>query len=138
VRNGAISAGQDNPPLPDVPWYKQMVAKAIIFKHTTSIVRPRFQAFQANITTYVVSLVANRLGPELDLDKVWQRQDISPELKQQITEWAGEVNHVLHQTAAGRMVSEWAKKPECWEAVRTATYSDPLQGIPERRQDHLL
>jgi hypothetical protein len=124
---------QDNPPLPDVQWYKQMIAKTIIFKRTISIVRPRFQAFQANITTYVVSLVAKRLGPELDLDKVWQRQDISPELKQQITEWAGEVNQVLHQTAAGRMVSEWAKKPECWEAVREASYSDPIEGIPERR-----
>jgi len=124
---------QDNPPLPDVPWYKQMIAKAIIFKRTTSIVRPRFQAFQANITAYVVSLVANRLGPELDLDKIWQQQDLSPEFKEQIATWAGEVNHVLHGTAAGRMVSEWAKKPECWEAVRSATFPDPTSRIPERR-----
>jgi len=110
-----------------------MIAKAIIFKRATSIVRPRFQAFQANTTAYVVSLIANRLGPEVDLDKIWQRQDLSPEFKEQITSWAGEVNHLLHRTAAGRMVSEWAKKPECWEAVRTATYSDPIEGLPERR-----
>ena len=124
---------QENSQLPDVQWYKQMVAKAIIFKRATTIVRPLFQAFQANITAYTVSLIANRLGAQLDLDKIWQRQDLSPELKEQITRWAREVNHVLHQTAAGRMISEWAKKPECWEAVRTATYSEPLEGIPERR-----
>lgn len=124
---------QDNQPLPDVQWYKQMVAKAIIFKRATSIVRPLFQAFQANITAYTVSLIANRLGTQLDLDKIWQRQDLSPELKEQITRWAREVNHVLHQTAAGRMISEWAKRAECWEAVRTATYSEPIEGIPERR-----
>ena len=124
---------QDNMPLPDVQWYKQMIAKAILFKKTTSIVRPRFQAFQANITAYVVAVVANRLGSQLDLDKIWQRQDLSSELREQIATWAGEVNQVLHQTAGGRMISEWAKKPECWEAIRTAAYSDAIDGIPERR-----
>jgi hypothetical protein len=29
------------------------------------------------------------------------------------------------------MVSEWAKKPECWEIVRDAAYSEPLPTIPE-------
>jgi hypothetical protein len=28
-------------------------------------------------------------------------------------------------------VSEWAKKPECWEAVRKGSYSPLLEGIPE-------
>jgi hypothetical protein len=45
--------------------------------------------------------------------------------------WAVEVNQVLHDTAAGRMISEWAKKPECWEAVAAAKYSPPAEGIPE-------
>ena len=68
--------GETDPPLPDVPWYKQMIAKAILFKKAQSIIRPRFHAFQANVTTYVVSLIANRLGEQLDLDKIWQRQDL--------------------------------------------------------------
>jgi hypothetical protein len=68
--------GETNPPSPDVPWYKQMIAKAILFKKAQSIIRPRFHAFQANVTTYVVSLIANRLGEQLDLDKIWQRQDL--------------------------------------------------------------
>lgn len=122
-----------NPPLPDVPWYKQTIAKALLFKKAQSIVRPKFQAFQANITTYVVALIANRLGDQLDLDKIWQRQDISPELRDQISTWATEINTVLHETSGGRMISEWAKKPECWDVVQTAKYSAPLDTIPERR-----
>jgi hypothetical protein len=35
---------ENNPPLPDVPWYKQMIAKAILFKKATSIIRQRFQS----------------------------------------------------------------------------------------------
>ncbi len=120
-------------PLPDVPGYKQMIAKAILFKKTQSLVRPLFQAFQANVTAYVVALVANRLGQRLDLDKIWQRQDISSELRLQIQTWAGEVNRMLHESAGGRMISEWAKKAECWEAVRTARYADPIEVIPELR-----
>lgn len=121
------------PPLPDVPAYKLMVAKAILFKKAHALVRPMFQQAQANVAAYVISLLANRLGEKLDFDKIWLRQDISVELKAQIQKWAAEVNKVLHDSAGGRMISEWAKKPECWEAVRGASYTDPMQGIPEIR-----
>lgn len=127
------SDGEATTPLPDVPAYKQMIAKAILFKRAQALVRPMFPAFQANIAAYVVSLVANRLGQTLDFEKVWLRQDISPELKLQIQTWASEVNKVLHDSAGGRMISEWAKKPECWEVVHTAVYTDPVADIPESR-----
>jgi hypothetical protein len=29
------------------------------------------------------------------------------------------------------MISEWAKKPECWDVVRAAAYSEVPSGIPE-------
>jgi hypothetical protein len=41
------------------------------------------------------------------------------------------INDVLHRSANGRMISEWAKKPECWDVVRDAAYSEAAQGIPE-------
>ena len=126
-------SGQEDAALPDVPAYKKMIARAILFKTAHSLIRPRFQAFQANITNYAVSLVAHCLGARLDLDSIWLQQGLSPQLQRQIQTWAVEVNAVLHRTAAGRMVSEWAKKPECWEAVVKAHYSEPAQDIPEVR-----
>ena len=119
--------------LPDVPAYKLMVAKAILFKKAHALVLPMFQQARANVAAYVVSLVANRLGQKFDLDKIWLRQDISAELKRQIQAWAADVNKILHDSAGGRMISEWAKKPECWEAIRGASYTDPVPGIPEVR-----
>ena len=68
--------GEAPPPLPDVPAYKLMVAKAILFKKAQAMVRPMFQQAQANVAAYVVSLVANRLGQKLDMDRIWLRQDI--------------------------------------------------------------
>lgn len=123
--------GETPAALPDVELYKAMIAQAILFKKATSLVRPMFPAFQGNVASYLVSVVADRLGERIDLGKIWMRQDISDALKQQLRIWATEVNDVLHRTSNGRMISEWAKKPECWEAVRTATYSPVSDGIVE-------
>jgi len=41
------------------------------------------------------------------------------------------VNGLLHDTARGRMVSEWAKKRECWEGMLEHTWSAPNPDIPE-------
>ena len=120
-------------PLPGVAEYKAMIAKTKIFRDTQKLVRPMFQAFQANVAAYVVSVLADRLGDRIDLNRIWIRQGVSQELLSQIAIWAKEVNDVLHRTAGGRMVSEWAKKPECKDAVIGATYSEPADNIPEVR-----
>ena len=120
-------------PLPDVAEYKQMVAKGILFKKVQGLVRPMVPAFQANVTAYVVALLAHRLGRALDLERIWLRQEISPELQTQVQRWTAEVSKVLHDSAGGRMISEWAKRPDCWGAVRTASYSEPSVDIPEMR-----
>lgn len=125
--------GQAVVPVPDATAFKAMVAKAIVFKRTQLLVRPMFPAFQANVATYVVALLANRLGRRFDLGRVWAQQDISPALRALIERWATEVHEVLHATAGGRMISEWAKKPECWEAVKAGRYSEPRAPIPEVR-----
>lgn len=125
--------GQPEQPLPDVDLYKRMIAKAIVFKTAQKLVRPMFTAFQANVATYTVSVISKEMGDRIDLQKVWQQQAISGRFQEQIQVWAREVNEKLHSSAAGRMVSEWAKKAECWDALQSARLSDPLTGIPEMR-----
>jgi hypothetical protein len=117
--------------LPNVADYKAMIAKAKIYRDATKLLRPMFQAFQANVIAYTVALVAEKLGDRIDLDKVWARQGASPELLEQIAVWAKEVNDALHASSGGKMISEWAKRPECREAVIGASYSAPATNIPE-------
>jgi hypothetical protein len=123
--------GQSPNELTDVTFYKETIAKAILFKATQKVVRSMFSAFQANVTAYLVSLTANRLGEKVDMDRLWQQQDLSYQLKEQLRTWATDVNAILHKSANGRMVSEWAKRPECWQAVREGTYASPSADIPE-------
>lgn len=128
---GLTPADGQEAPLPTVADFKAMISKAMIYRNTQKLLRPMFQAFQANITAYTVSLVAEKLGDRIDLDKIWSKQAISPELLAQIAVWAREVNDVLHSSSGGKMVSEWAKRPECKEAVMGASYSAPATSIPE-------
>lgn len=128
---GLTPADGQDAPLPTVTEFKAMIAKAKIYRDSQKLLRPMFQAFQANVTAYTVSLVAEKLGDRIDLDRIWAKQATSPELLAQIVVWAREVNDVLHSSSGGKMVSEWAKRPECKEAVMGASYSAPASNIPE-------
>ncbi len=130
----ATSEAGEAPLKPSVADYKVMIAKAKLFKDAQKLLRPMFQAFQANVTAYTVGLVSYKLGDSIDLEKIWLKQGASDELLVQIGIWAREVNEVLHKSAAGRMVSEWAKKVECREAVLAATYTKAAENIPELKR----
>lgn len=109
--------------VPDVIGFKQMIAKVIFFKQVHALTRPLFPAFQGNVAIYTVSLVAEQYGAQLDLMRVWEHQRLSEPLKDQLRIWAREVNAKLHATSGGRMISEWAKKEECWAQMRTLKLS---------------
>ena len=124
--------GQEIKP-PSTTEFKAMIAKAKLYRDAEKLIRPMFQAFQANITAYTVSVTAKMLGDRIDLDKIWSNQAVSHELLKQIETWARQVSDVLHESAGGKMISEWAKKPECRDAVFAASYSPVAPGIPEVR-----
>jgi hypothetical protein len=90
-----------------------------------------FPAFKANVAAYLVAVLSRQLGNKISLERIWLKQGISSELSQQLKVWAEEVNTKLHATANGRMISEWAKKAECKDAVLDAAYTSPMSGIPE-------
>ena len=118
---------------PGEKWFRDLVAKAILFREAQRIVRSlKFKASQSNITAYLVSLLADRYGERFDLDRVWRTQAISPQLSDLMRQWAPKVDEALRLTAAGRQVSEWAKKEGCWLQVRQVEL-DPAEGIPEIR-----
>ncbi|GGE95480.1 AIPR family protein [Sphingomonas prati] len=128
-----LSEGATGVPEPlTVGWFKNAIAKAIIFKEAHRISRAKhFVQAQANIATYLVSLLANRSDGRLDLDRVWNRQGISPQLQAQLVTWAREVETVLRSNSGARMISEQAKRPECWDAVRKHKFSVLSTDIPE-------
>lgn len=119
--------------IPDPNGFRKMIGKVILFKQVHSLVRPIFPAFQGNIAIYLVSMFARKHGDEVDLMRIWEKQGVSSALKDQFRIWAKEVSEALHATAKGRMISEWAKKEECWRELQKIPLSNLVSLAPEIR-----
>lgn len=118
----------------DPAYFKALVAKAIVYKAVHKTVRPLVSAFLANVAAYTVAVIAYSYGKSFDLERVWNRQGVSQQLLEQVEIWAHEVNDRLHETANGRMISEWAKRPECKTVMFARPFSPPSVDIPEARR----
>ncbi len=115
--------------LPDDDYYREFIAMAILFKETYKIVRKiHFPSGMTNITAYTVSYLSWRTGGNLDLLGIWQSQRLSEGLQDLLTDWAKKMYDLLHTTAKGRMITEWAKKEKAWEAAKglEVELPDPL------------
>ncbi|MAD75696.1 MAG: abortive phage infection protein [Rheinheimera sp.] len=123
-----------NPIVVDTAFFKTMVAKCIMFKMVHKTTRPLVSAFLANVVVYTIAVIANNYGDKFDFEKVWLRQSVSAEFLEQVQIWAREVNNRLHETAKGKMISEWAKRAECKEAMFSRPFSPPVIDVPEVRK----
>ena len=106
-------------------WYRQAVAKAIVFRATEGIVSSQswYQGgYRANIVAYTIAKIAHevtRQGRVVNFESIWRRQAPGPVLTEAVAAVAEQVHEVLIDTPAGiSNVTEWAKKQGCWDRVQ--------------------
>ncbi|HXS54018.1 MAG TPA: AIPR family protein [Usitatibacter sp.] len=105
---------------PDADFYRRCIAQAILFRACERIVRTqKFAAYRANIAVYTYSLLSHISMGELNFDRVWTNQEVSDELERMLTDWTRRVDATIRESAGAKNVTEWCKKAECWEAVRS-------------------
>lgn len=135
-----MTALDDDPnivPTPlDAHWYRAMIAKVILFKAIESMIKTKdakevFRQGWVNIATYVVSVIADRLGDRLDLEQIWMRQGISSSLRGLLWDWAVIVNAEFNRIAPGQQFSEVAKRADTWAKIKAAEYPEMQYRIPE-------
>src|SRR5262249_47923054 len=110
-------------------FYKELIAKAILFNEVARIVRSEgFPAYRANIVTYLVASIAQRSGGRLDLKYLWDNQKPSIALETLIRNWSHAISEGIVTSADGRNVTQWAKKLECWKAIQALdlAITDPV------------
>ena len=115
-------------------WYRQAVAKAIIFRATERIVSSQswYQGgYRANIVAYTIAKVAHEVseqGRAVDFESIWRRQAPGPALAEAIAAVAERVHDVLIVPPAGiSNVTEWAKKQGCWDRVQMLEVDLPFK-----------
>ena len=124
--------------VPDESYYRKCVAKVMLYREAEAIARKlQFSAYRANIVCYSISLLTYRTSKRLDLLAMWDRQSVSGSVSDTLESWMPRVQECLTDTAGGRNVTEWCKKPECWAGVRSLALplepslgAELAQGLP--------
>ena len=105
-------------------WYREAVAKAIVFKTTERIVSDLswYQGgYRANIVAYAIAKIAHDIkerGLAVDFQGIWRQQVPSPEMMEALAVVAEAVHDILINPPPGiSNVTEWAKKQACWMGV---------------------
>lgn len=105
---------------PDEEYYRDSIAKIIIFKRAEKIARQiGFSAYRANAVSSTVALVAYRTCGRLKLEEIWRNQDVSDALEETMRSWMPRIHEEIVESAEGRNVTEWCKKKECWAMVQS-------------------
>lgn len=104
---------------PDETYFIHLIAKAILFKRAEKIIgNEKFGGYRANIVTYTLAYLSYKAQQDIDLDKIWRQQSLTPSLQQTIQVISREVHQVITSPPDGRNVTEWCKKESCWKAMQ--------------------
>jgi hypothetical protein len=116
----------------DEAYFKHLIAKAKLFKETEKIVSAqKFGGYRANIVTYTISWLAYRTAQRIDLEKIWQTQSLSPALEEAIEMVCKETHQHIVNASGGANVTEWCKKPSCWEKFKEREIDLPAKFLEE-------
>ena len=112
-------------------WFRSVVAKAIAFRWTDKMIGhsawyQEDRGYKAQVVTYTLAWLVNHLykqGLELDLNIIWQRQELPAEIGEVLRQLARQVATTL-KNAPPQMknVGEYCKQQACWAVVSGAEY----------------
>lgn len=118
-----------NPIVVTVTYWKRMVAKAILYKRIDKIVKSKeLGGYKANMDYYIMASLSLLSKKMLDLDYIWEHQDIQPELANLIEQIINPVWIHLTKSGGNQNVTEWAKKAECWNQLKLVLDAVPAIG----------
>lgn len=106
---------------PDNIWFEDAIAQTILFTSAEKIygVKPNSIGDMRYITVpYSIAWIGRETGYKIDLGKIWRNQSISQNLKSILREVMINVENFIKKNAPGSLYGEWAKKEECWNAVK--------------------
>jgi len=117
---------------PDNIWFEDSISKAILFITAEKVygVKPNAIGDMRYITVpYSLAWLGFKLDYKLDLYKIWKAQSLSENLKSALHEIMTKVEDFIKTEAPGSLYGEWAKKEECWEALKIENLNINLNNL---------
>lgn len=126
---------------PDNIWFEDAIAKAILFSSAEKIygIKPNAIGDMRYITVpYSIAWLGYRLNYKLDLYKIWKNQSLSENLKSKLYEVMSKVEEYIKTNALGSLYGEWAKKEECWNAIKNESFEINLENLKSDLEDESI
>lgn len=102
-------------------YFEDVISKAILVRSAEKIygVKPNSIGDMRYITVpYSIALLGYKTEYKIDLYKIWKAQGISEKLKELLYDLMTKVESFIKDNAPGALYGEWAKKEDCWIAVK--------------------
>lgn len=101
-------------------YYQRLIAKAILFKETNTIVAKRnLGGYKANMVSYILAWLSFKSNKKLNLDNIWENRGISEAVNNMIEQMVDIVwRHITSPSKTGMNIGEWCKKQECWLTLK--------------------
>ncbi|MFI3297375.1 MAG: AIPR family protein [bacterium] len=102
-------------------YFEDAVGKIILFKTAEKLygVKPNnIGEMRSAVVPYAISLLGFLTEGKLDLYKIWRTQTISSQLKEFIYDLMKQINKFIIDNSPSSHYIEWAKKEECWSAIK--------------------
>ncbi|MCG9627237.1 AIPR family protein [Vibrio mediterranei] len=130
-------AAKDGSELNEI-WYKRAIAKALLFKDLDSKILQsswykKDRGYKAQIVAYTIAACADgfrRNAMQMNLDIIWERQEVPAPLSEWMQNQAYKVASILKSPPPHvRNISEFAKKLACWEEAIAGKVGIPSRGL---------
>jgi hypothetical protein len=114
-------------------YYQEIVALSLLWSSAEDLVsaaRGTWYAgdYRPQIVAYALALLFRTQrdsGLEVDLNRIWIKQEIEPGLQSVMEQFAVTVQrHILSPPEGSSNVGEWCKKEECWKSLLRANIKD--------------
>lgn len=116
----------------DENWFRTVVAEAIVFRGLDRMLAraawyQQDRGFKLQIVTYAIAWLVHHLresGREIDLNLIWQRQELPVELAEVLAAIAPQVARTIKDAPPQmKNVGEYCKQQACWAAVSSSSYA---------------
>jgi hypothetical protein len=102
--------------VPDQADFEALCAKALLFRTAEKLIgRLELGGYRANVVAYSLAWLSRYTNARIDLRKIWLKQVVSEPLQLAIKTIAPAAYQHLIEYAAGRNVTEVAKREACWK-----------------------
>lgn len=104
-------------------YFEDTIAKAILFKAADELYGTKRKGnnigeLKSVVVPYTIGLLNHMVDGRINLYKIWKSQKISESLSNIFYSLMSQVNSFIMNISPSNNYLEWAKKEECWIAVR--------------------